>query len=486
MGALTRAVRNLSRRKMRAFLVVIALGFSLAIMISLPAGILANQQSTQNLTTNYNNAISQVEQELTLITVTNSSSSTSSSPGGGFGGGGFGGGGFGFGGFSGQGNYMDEGVADEIASISGVVAVVPTLVVGEGITTQTFTGYGGRSFTFNESAYTIEGVPLNSSLITGNYVPLPTNITLGRNLQSGDSGVAVLSQNNTGYFDQTVGGTVNINGTNFQVVGVHGESGSSSTFALGQATDVRTLYMNITDAQSVSGLTGEISTLYVYADNSSDVTNVATQISNLYQTSNLVTPSYPLSVTTEESELQMIENTTGTALANDESAISSTQTVAFEEIAVAVVATSLIVLFVMLYTVRERTKEIGTLKAIGFSNWNVMSQFMLEGIVLSFVAGIVGIAIGSIGAPIISGLLLPHISNPFSSLGGRSGAGGYFVTRGGGPSVAGVATAVSAAAPSPELMLIALGAAVVLGALGSLYPAWRASRTRPAEAMRYE
>jgi lipoprotein-releasing system permease protein len=35
-------------------------------------------------------------------------------------------------------------------------------------------------------------------------------------------------------------------------------------------------------------------------------------------------------------------------------------------------------------------------------------------------------------------------------------------------------------------MLIALGAAVLLGTLGSLYPAWRASRTRPAEAMRYE
>jgi ABC-type antimicrobial peptide transport system permease subunit len=39
---------------------------------------------------------------------------------------------------------------------------------------------------------------------------------------------------------------------------------------------------------------------------------------------------------------------------------------------------------------------------------------------------------------------------------------------------------------TPVLVLIALGAAVLLGTLGSLYPAWRASRTRPAEAMRYE
>jgi len=42
------------------------------------------------------------------------------------------------------------------------------------------------------------------------------------------------------------------------------------------------------------------------------------------------------------------------------------------------------------------------------------------------------------------------------------------------------------ATPDLQTMLLALGAAILLGALGSLYPAWRASRTRPAEAMRYE
>jgi ABC-type antimicrobial peptide transport system permease subunit len=442
-------------------------------MISLPPGILANQQFTQNLTANYNNTVSQIEQQLTLITITNSSSSTSSSPGGRPGGpGGF----FYTGGFGGQENYMNASIADVVDSISGVEAVVPILEVPEGQTSQTVTGYGGRTFTFNVSAYTIEGVPLDSSLITNNYVPLPTNITEGRNLQTGDSGVVVLSVNNTGYFGVGLDGEVNINGTNFQVVGVHGE-GASSAYALGQAANVRTLYMNITDAQAVSGLAGEISTLSVYADSTSDVSGVAAEISYLFP---------DLSVTTEQQSLQTIENYYNSTLAADESAISSTQTVAFEEIAVAVAATSLIVLFVMLYTVRERTKEIGTLKAIGFSNWHVMSQFILEGILLSLLAGIAGIAIGSIGAPTLSGLLLPHIANPFSMIGGRSETGGFVVTRGAGASGAGVATAVAAAAPSPELMLIALGAAVALGALGSLYPAWRASRTRPAEAMRYE
>jgi putative ABC transport system permease protein len=39
---------------------------------------------------------------------------------------------------------------------------------------------------------------------------------------------------------------------------------------------------------------------------------------------------------------------------------------------------------------------------------------------------------------------------------------------------------------TPELILLGFGVAVLLGTLGSLYPAWRAAKIRPAEAMRYE
>ena len=140
-----------------------------------------------------------------------------------------------------------------------------------------------------------------------------------------------------------------------------------------------------------------------------------------------------------------------------------------------VAATSLIVLFVMLYTVKERTKEIGTLKAIGFSNSTVMGQFMLEGILLSMIAGVVGIAIGSIAAPTLASLLLPSVG-----VGGRSAAGVAIVsgtTRFGGLAVATL---------TPELILLGFGVAILLGTLGSLYPAWRAAKIRPAEAMRYE
>ena len=126
----------------------------------------------------------------------------------------------------------------------------------------------------------------------------------------------------------------------------------------------------------------------------------------------------------------------------------------------------------MLYTVKERTKEIGTLKAIGFSNSTVMGQFMLEGILLSIIAGVVGIAIGSVAAPTLSALLLPSVGIGSRTAGVLSGT-----TRVSGLSVATL---------NPELILILFGAAVLLGTLGSLYPAWRAAKIRPAEAMKYE
>jgi putative ABC transport system permease protein len=204
----------------------------------------------------------------------------------------------------------------------------------------------------------------------------------------------------------------------------------------------------------------------VFTDSSDLVSQVANDIGELHSELAISTGQERLT------QLQQIQSTYDTVLENAQASVNSTQMVALEEIIVVVAATSLIVLFVMLYTVRERTKEIGTLKAIGFSNATVMGQFMLEGILLSVIAGVVGIAIGTVAAPTLSSLLLPSVSL-------LSGSGGGVVMRG--------AEATSTVASvSLELILIAFGAALLLGALGSLYPAWRAAKIRPAEAMKYE
>jgi len=280
-----------------------------------------------------------------------------------------------------------------------------------------------------------------------------------------------LNSNLTAYFGVGVGDKVEIYGESFTVVGIYDEAGQGQL-------ETRSAYMNITDAQTMAGLTGNVSRLDVYAENVSDVDTIVEVIDASYTS---------LQVTTYKDRLTQLENMQtmyNQTLTSAQATVSQTETVATQEIMIAVVATSLIVSFVMLYTVRERTKEIGTLKAIGFSNWNVMSQFMLEGMLLSLVAGLVGIAIGTVGAPLLSGILLPQIS-PFSSRGtsqfqpGATNAGNF-----GSFGILGASTVT--VIPSLQTMLIAIGAAVLLGAMGSLYPAWRAARTRPAEAMRYE
>ena len=82
-----------------------------------------------------------------------------------------------------------------------------------------------------------------------------------------------------------------------------------------------------------------------------------------------ITAAHPeLDVSTAQdrlSQLQTEESLYNSQLASAKATLDQTQNQAIEEIVIAVAATSVIVLFVMLYTVRERTKEVGTLKAYG-------------------------------------------------------------------------------------------------------------------------
>ncbi len=202
MGIINRAIRNISRRKIRALLVIIALGFSMAIMVSIPAGVLANQQTASTAASNLSNVITQtsasINQTSTQIDCSLAPSfsgfgfrdfgaSTSGGSGftpGQFGGGTSGGSGFtpgqfgggtvggqfGGGAFSGgQSNPMNESLYTDINStISGVAAVEPILQASEG---QNVTQPPCHLTDTLETSlvltleYTIEGIPLTSDLV---------------------------------------------------------------------------------------------------------------------------------------------------------------------------------------------------------------------------------------------------------------------------------------------------------------------------------
>lgn len=105
---------------------------------------------------------------------------------------------------------------------------------------------------------------------------------------------------------------------------------------------------------------------------------------------------------------------------------------------------------VMFVTVAERTKEIGIAKAIGGKRSDILSQFLLESVILSMVGGIIGMIIGQAAIPIIS----------------------YFNL---------IAMTSSTTGP-----IIGFSFSVLVGVFFGFYPAWQASRLDPVDALRSE
>jgi putative ABC transport system permease protein len=106
---------------------------------------------------------------------------------------------------------------------------------------------------------------------------------------------------------------------------------------------------------------------------------------------------------------------------------------------------------VMLATVTERTREIGIRRALGAKKKNIVSQFLVETIVLSGTGGLLGVALG-----LTSPLFVKLID-----------AERITVTK-------------------PDHVLMAFGISAMVGIVFGLYPAWRAANMDPVEALRHE
>lgn len=120
--------------------------------------------------------------------------------------------------------------------------------------------------------------------------------------------------------------------------------------------------------------------------------------------------------------------------------------------------------------VRQRVKEIGIMKAIGVSNWQIGFQFSLETAAISVVATILGVFISVLfGQRVANSLVGPAIVN-------GNGIGGIV-----GGTIGGIRVAVS-----PDVKLIAFGTAVILAIIASMIPVWYIARVRPADVLRNE
>lgn len=103
---------------------------------------------------------------------------------------------------------------------------------------------------------------------------------------------------------------------------------------------------------------------------------------------------------------------------------------------------------IMLATVAERTREIGIRKAVGANSRDILLQFLFESIVITVVGGIIGIIIGVVGARLASSL--------------------------------------SPTAITPTSIIVGFSVSVAIGVFFGVYPAVKASKLNPVEALRYE
>ncbi|HET9947064.1 MAG TPA: ABC transporter permease [Patescibacteria group bacterium] len=149
------------------------------------------------------------------------------------------------------------------------------------------------------------------------------------------------------------------------------------------------------------------------------------------------------------------ENDFITASATD--ALSTVQTITnvLTLIISAIGAISLVVggvgvMNIMLVSVTERTREIGLLKAIGAQEKDILLQFLIEAVVMTGIGGILGIILGILGAAVISFAVgIPLVVNPLS-------------------------------------IFVAVAVSMLVGIIFGLYPARRAARLSPIDALRYE
>jgi putative ABC transport system permease protein len=223
--------------------------------------------------------------------------------------------------------------------------------------------------------------------------------------------------------------------------------------------------VDLAQAQSMYSMSGTFTNLYVYANSTAYAETIALEIETLLSSST-VTTSTERMAQLSTSQAQMTAS-----LASQNSTLAQTQATANQETVLALVATSAIILLIMVFSVRERVREIGVMKTLGFSNRSIVSQFMVEGVSVTLLGCIVGSIVGIIAYPTLSSLLMPTTTS-------STGANGM-------PAVQTAAATVSAS-PELSMVLIAFAAVLAMGALGSIYPAWKASRIKPVEALRNE
>jgi putative ABC transport system permease protein len=295
-------------------------------------------------------------------------------------------------------------------------------------------------------SYTIGGVDTNDStmgLVTASQV------TKGRFLRARHE--ALLSATYAARQQLEVGSKLDLNGTKFTVVGL------VSPPLGGQSADV---YVPLAQLQKLSGLKGLVNVVLVRATDSSSVARTQKLIEKQYSQAQVA------------SSKQVADKISGSLV--DAANLSHNLGLLLSIVAAA--AAFLLAALLALTSIGKRVRELGTLKALGWSQRKVVRQVAAESLAQGVLGGILGVVLGLVAAGAI-GVLGPTLTAR-STTGGGSIFGVQQIAQT-------TSQGVSLAAPvSVTILLLGFGLSLFGGLLAGTAAALRASRLRPADALR--
>ena len=231
-----------------------------------------------------------------------------------------------------------------------------------------------------------------------------------------------------------VGDTIQINGANFQVIGVTTPKGTN-----GVTDEDDIAFAPITSVQDAISGYGSVGSITVEAKSEASLNAADAEVTSILEQRHQITD-------TTNPGFRVINQ--GSLLTASSASSNVFTTLLGEVAAISLLVGGIGVMNIMLVSVTERTREIGIRKAVGARRSDILKQFLTEAVLVSVFGGLAGVAVG---------VLVSQFR------------------------IAGVQPAIATYS-----IFLAFGAAVLTGLFFGTYPAGRAAALRPIEALRFE